>query len=94
MPGLLGSQQIARAANLQITHRDLETRAEHGKTLQRVQPLHRYFRQRLVLWQHQINNTRDVCGARPCHGVGGDSARPKRSRIIDDHCVRGRDVDA
>ncbi len=48
MPRLLGAEQVARAANLEVAHRDLEARPEIGELADRLQPLVGLFGQRAV----------------------------------------------
>ena len=65
MTVLLAPQQLARAANLQVAHRDAEARAQFAGLLQRHQPVARHRRQRLVAVVEQIGVGTHRCAADP-----------------------------
>ena len=91
--GLLGAEQVARAADLEIAHGDLEARAELRKVADRVEALLGDLGQHLVAPEGQIGRgparraadaAADLVELRKAHLVG----------VLDDQGVDVRDVDA
>ena len=65
---LLGAEQAARAADLEVAHRDLEAGTEIGELADRLQPFVRLFRELVV--------AADTAGTR----TRADPRRPTRPR--------------
>ena len=92
MPGLLVAEQVARAADLQVAHRDLEARAELGVVRQRRQPLRRLRRERRRRVVQQIR-IRTLATAPHAPADLVELRQAERVRVLDDQRVRLRDVD-
>ena len=93
MPMLLRTEKASRAADLEITHRDLKARAKTCKLLHRLQALLRRFA------EHLIAPIREV-GKRHLRRAADASAHlielrePKAVGIVDDDCIRVGDINA
>ncbi len=92
VPALRAAEQVARTADLEVAHRELEARAEVGELADRLEPLVR------LLAQHPVGRVEQV-------GVGtlappADPApqlvelrEAEQVRAVDDHRVHGRHVE-
>src|SRR3954470_8829985 len=91
--GLLVAEQVARAADLEVAHRDLEARAELGVVAQRAQALRRLLRQR---GRARVQEVRVRALARATHAAADlvELGEPEQVGALDDQRVRLRDVDA
>ena len=76
---LLAAEQVARAADLEVAHRDLEARAEVGELADRLQPLVRLLGEHAVGAGAAGTRTRAGRGGRPGRGAGR-AARARAGR--------------
>ena len=76
---LLRAQQIARAANLQVLHRDAEARAQFGRLEDGAQPFLGDWRQLLVLVIEKVGVRLLLCRGRRVHAT--DRAARGRRRL-------------
>ena len=93
MARLLRAQKIARAADLQIAHRDLEARAELRVLADGVEPLFRDLRQYLAPAERQIR-IRVTAGAAHAAADLVQLRKTQPVRVLDDERVDVRDIDA
>ncbi len=86
MSALLGAKDVARSANFQIAHRDLEPRPQMAVFLDRLQPLGRHRRHRPVRRQQQITIRPILI---PPHSSAKlmQLAEPKPIRLVDENRV-------
>ena len=90
---LLLAEQVSRAAQLEVAHRDSEACAEHRELLDRVQALHRLVLHGPVLRQEKVA-VRAVLPAPDAAAQLVKLGEAEHVRVVDDHRVRGRDVDS
>jgi hypothetical protein len=89
---LLGAEQVARAADLEISHRDLEARPELGVVGERREPRARLGCQLRRVGIEQVRVRGDVRAADPPADLV-ELAQPERVGALDDERVGLRDVD-
>ena len=93
MAALLRAEQVARAAQLQIAHRDAEARAELRKFANRVEALLRRFGEHLARPNREIGVGQPVRAAdAPAHLI--ELTQPEVIRVVDNQRVRHRDIQA
>ena len=93
VPGLLGAEQLARAADLEVAHRDREAGAELGVVGERREPGAGLGRQLLRVGIEEVRVRGDV-GAADAPADLVELGEPERVRALDDERVRLRDVEA
>ena len=93
VPGLLRAEQLARAADLEVAHRDREAGAELGVVGERRQPRARLRRQLRGVRIEQVRVGEDV-GAADAPADLVELGEPERVGALDDQRVRLRDVEA
>ena len=90
---LLCAQDIARTADLEVTHRDPDARAELGELADRLQALLRLLRQHLTAAVHEERVRRPVRASdTSANLIQLTQAHPVR--VLDDHRICIRDVEA
>src|SRR4051812_5248828 len=91
--GLLVAEQVARAADLEVAHRDLEAGAELGVVAQRAQALRRLLGQG---GRARVQEVRVRALARAAHATADlvELGEAEQVGALDDQRVRLRDVDA
>ena len=93
MAALLRTEQIPRAANFQIAHRDGEARPQFGKFFDRSQPLRRVGGDVFDRIDHQVTVSPMLVAAdSPTQLV--QIRQPVAIRFVDENCIRVRDVQA
>ena len=93
MSALRRAEDIARAPNLQVAHRDFEPRAERRVLLDRVDPLPRFARAHHVARQHEIR-VGLVLRAPDAPAELIQIGQSKAIRAVDDDGVRVRNIEA
>ncbi len=93
MAGLLVAEQVPRAADLEVAHRDLEAGAELRVVRERGQPLARLARER---GRRGVEQVRVGALARAAHAPADlvELGQPELVRALHDQRVRARDVEA
>ncbi len=93
VPGLLGPEDVPGAADLEVAHRDLEPRAEHRVFLDGTQPLRGFVGDGAIVGQQQVAIPA-VLRATDAPAQLMQLGQSEAVGVVDDHRVRGRDVDA
>ena len=93
MAGLLGAEQVARAADLKVAHRDLEAGAELRVLADRVEPLFRDLGEDLAAAEGQVG---EGVARGPPHAAADlvELGEAQAVGVLDDQGVDVRDVDA
>src|SRR4051794_6979612 len=93
MPGLLVAEQVARPADLEVAHRDLEAGAKLGVVAQRAEALRRLLGQR---GRARVQEVRVRALARAAHAAADlvELGEAEEVGALDDQRVGLRDVDA
>ena len=93
MPGLFSAQQVARPTDFQVTHGNLEPRAEHCVLLNSAESLDCFVIDGAIFRQHEIAiRAMLVSPDTPTQLV--EFSKTEDVRLVDDHGVGGGDVDA
>ncbi len=90
--GLVGAEQVARAADLEVAHRDLEPRAELGLLADRPQPLVGLLGQHPVARVEQVR-VRALAGPPDAAAQLVQLAEAEQVGAVDDEGVHRRHVD-
>ena len=89
---LLGAEQVARAADLEVAHRDLETRTEIGELADRLQPFVRLLGERAVGRVQQVR-VRALTAASDAAAQLVELREPEHVGAVDHQRVDGRHVE-
>ena len=90
---LLGAEQVARAADLEVAHRDLETGTEVGELADRLQPLVRLFGERAIGRIEEVR-VRALPAAADAAAQLVELREPEHVGAVDDERVHRRHVEA
>ena len=93
MARLLGAEQVARAADLEVAHRDLEARAEVGELADRLQPLVRLLGE-LVVGRVQEVRVRALAAPADAAAQLVELREAEQVGAVDDERVHRRHVEA
>ncbi len=93
LPGLLGAEQVARAAKLEVERRDLEAAAELRVPLEGLDARARVVGQRVGGRDDEVA-VRALLAAADAAAELVELREPEEVGAIDDHRVRARDVEA
>ena len=93
VPRLRFAKQVARAAQLKIAHRDAKSRTQHRELFHCVESLERFIADGAILRQHEVA-IRAMLPTANTSAQLMEFSKAEHVRVVDDHRVRGRNIDA